>query len=75
MKLGGKMKYYKYLKNKNIVITDYGFSAIWKRYFINVLNYETREEIAEVVTFNTKEEMTEYLEKYGIIEGDINEKC
>lgn len=75
MKLGGKMKYYKYLKNKNIVITDYGVSAMWKRYFINVLNYETREEIAEVVTFNTKEEMTEYLEKYGIIEGDINEKC
>ena len=74
-KLGEKMKYYKYLKNKNIVITDYGVSAMWKRYFINALNYEADEEIPETITFKTKKELTEYLKKYGIVEGDIDEKC
>ena len=62
------MEYYKYLKNKDTIITDYGISAMWQRYFINVLNSETGEEISEVITFKTREEFLDYLKKYGIKE-------
>ena len=49
------------MKN-NILIADYGFSEMWKLYYVNILNYE-EEEISEVVTFKTRKEFMEYLTK------------
>lgn len=54
---------------KDVILCDYGKSYLTGCYFINLLDYTTDEEIKDIKTFKTENEMMRYIRENNLING------
>ena len=54
---------------KDVILCDYGKSYLTGCYFINLLDYTTDEEIEDIKTFKTENEMMRYIRENNLING------